>query len=77
MEGCNVMVEFGSYGKWTAFIQLFSKQWPFKALYNTAQPSPIHAPIHTPTAVSTTQGYSQLVGSSQGEVSCSGGKPRH
>ena len=29
--------------------------------------------IHTPTAVSATQGDSQLVRSSQGEVSCSGG----
>jgi hypothetical protein len=51
--------------EWTAFIQGFPNQWPLK----------IHAHIQTPTAVSTTQGDSQLVGS-QGEVSCSG-TPRH
>ena len=33
--------------------------------------SPIHAHIHTPTTESTRQGDSQLVRSSQGEVSCS------
>ena len=50
-------------GKWTAFIQRFSNQWPLKALYD-AEHSPIHAHIHPPTAVSTTQGDSQLVRSS-------------
>ena len=51
-----------------AFIQRFSNQWPLKALYNIAPHSPVHAHIHTATVVSTTQGDSQLVGSSQGEV---------
>ena len=37
---------------------------------------PIHAHIHTLTVESTTQGDSQLVRSSQGEVPCSG-TPRH
>ena len=54
-------------GKWTAFIERFSNQWSLKALYNIAQHSPIHAPLHvhiqTLTAVSTTQGDGQLVGS--------------
>ena len=63
-------------GKWTEFIQRFSNLWPLKALYNTAQHSPIHAHIQTPTAVSTMEGESQLVGSSEGEASCSG-TPRH
>ena len=53
-------------GKWTAFILRFSDQWPLKALYIIAQHSPIHAHIHTPTAESTTQGDSQLIGSSSG-----------
>ena len=38
-----------------------------KALYNIDLHSPVRARIHTLTAVSTTQGDSQLVGSSQGE----------
>ena len=59
-------------GKWAAFIQGFSNQQPLKALYNTASHSPIHAHIHLLTAISVTQGYSQPVRSSQGEVSCSG-----
>ena len=46
-------------------------QWRLKALYNIAQHSPIHADIHTPTAVSTMQRDSQFVGSSQGEAACS------
>ena len=50
-------------GKWTAFIQRFSNQWQLKALYD-AEHSPIHAHIHPSTAVSTTQGDSQLVRSS-------------
>ena len=47
-------------------------QWPLKALYNMASPSPIHAHIHTPTAVSAMQGNSQLVRNSQGEVFAQG-----
>ena len=43
--------------------------------YNTASHSPIHAHIHSLTAVSTTQGDSQLVRSSQGEASRSGTPP--
>ena len=39
----------------------FSNHWPLKALYDIAQRSLIHAHIHTPTAVSTTQAESQLV----------------
>ena len=38
-----------------------------KALYNIASQSPVHTHIHTLTAVSATQGDSQLVRSSQGE----------
>ena len=57
--------------KWTAFIHGFSIKWPLKALYNIASQSPIRGHIHTPTAKSTTQGVSQLVGSSYGGVSCS------
>ena len=45
-------------------------------LYNIAKHSPIHAHIRSLTAVSTTQGESQLVRSSLGEVFCSG-TPRH
>ena len=41
-------------GKWTAFIQC--------SKHNIAQHSPIHPHIHTPTAESTMQGDSQLVG---------------
>ena len=54
-------------------LQLYThqcNQWPLKALYNIAQHSPIHADIHTPIAVSTTQDASQparQLGSSQGE----------
>jgi hypothetical protein len=44
--------------KRTAFIQLFSYQWPLKALYNY---SPIHAHIHTPMAESTIEGTSKLL----------------
>ena len=62
--------------KRTASIQRFANQRPFKALYNMAQHSPIHAHIHPPTAESTARAHSQLVGSGQGEVPCSG-TPRH
>ena len=68
--------EEGRVDKWNAFIQCFSNQWPLKTLYNIAQDSPVHTHIHTPTAESTMQGDSQLVRSSQGEVSRSG-TPRH
>ena len=37
-------------GKWTAFTQRLSNQWPLNALYDTASHSPVHAHIHTPTA---------------------------
>ena len=50
--------------KWNAFRQLFPNQWPLKALYSIAKRSPLHARIHPITAESTTQGDSQLVGSS-------------
>ena len=63
-------------GKLTAFIQHFSNQGPFKALNNIALHSPTHTHIQTKMAVSAMQGDSQLVGSSKGEVSCSG-TPRH
>ena len=47
-----------------------------KALHNIASHSPVHTHIHTPTAMSTMQGDSQLVRSSQGEASHSE-TPRH
>ena len=61
-------------GKWTALIQRFPKQWPLKVLFNVASDSPMHTHTHnhTPTGESTMEGDSQLVRSSQGEVSCSG-----
>ena len=50
------------YGKWTAFIQPFSNQWPIKALLQyclTFTRSRTHS--HTPTTEeSATQGHSQL-----------------
>ena len=49
---------------------------PLKELYYIASRSPIHAHILTPKAVSTRQSDSQLVGSSECEVSCSC-TPRH
>ena len=36
-------------GKWTAFMQCFSHQWPLKALYNIASHSPFHEPIRRAT----------------------------
>jgi hypothetical protein len=63
-------------GRWSAFTQLSSNQWPLQELHNIASYSPIHAHIHTPTAESAPQGDSQLVWSSQGEASRSG-TPRH
>ena len=54
-------------GKWSAFKQRFSNQWPLKALYNIPPHSPIRSLIHPPTAVSTAQGDSQLLGNGQGE----------
>ena len=62
--------------KWTAFTQRISNQWPLEAHYNTASHSLIHTHIHALTVVSTTHGESQLVGSSKGEVCCSG-TPQH
>ena len=38
-------------GKWSAFIVCFSHQRPLKALYSVALHSPVHAHVHTPTAV--------------------------
>ena len=64
-------LETSEGNQWTAFIPRFSNQWPLKALCHIASHSPIHADIHTPTAVSSAQGDSQLVGSSWDEVSCS------
>ena len=50
-------------------MQPFSNQRPLKGLHNIAEHSSIHAHIHTPMAVSATQGDSQLVEGSQGDVS--------
>ena len=49
---------YSGNGKWTAFIQRFSNQWPLSVLFNIALHSPIHAHIHTPTAVAAMQGDS-------------------
>ena len=46
-------------GKWTAFIKSFSNQSPLRVFYNYCQN--IHTHTHTPTAVSTLQGDSQLI----------------
>ena len=45
-----------THGKWTAFTQCLSSQWSRNALCSIAY----HSTIHTPTAVSTMQGHSQL-----------------
>ena len=48
------------HAKWTAFIRCFCSQWALKVLNSIAEHSHIHAHIHTPMAVSTMQGNSQL-----------------
>ena len=61
--------------KMDCIYTLFSNQWPLNEYHITSH-SPIHAHIHSATAVSTMQSDSQLVRSSLGEASCSG-TPRH
>ena len=61
-------------GKWIAFYKALFEQVANQSTvqYCTAyKHSPFHAHIHTPTAVSTMQGDSRLIRSSQGEAPCS------